>query len=85
MEKHNHACEMTNMFSVSTFSSSTADFLEVRLRPRGAKWSLMGVLSRALSNKGNYSELFKLMDLTDGSASHFLIRNFVLALLRRAQ
>lgn len=45
VEKHNHACEMTNMFSVSRSSSSTADFLEVRHRPRGAKWSLMGVLS----------------------------------------
>lgn len=62
-------------FSHSLHSSLKADFLKVgfffstRNRPHGGKWSLVGVLSWALSNKGNYSRLLKLMDPTEGSVS----------------
>ena len=64
----------------SWFSNSEIFFFFFRLRnrPHGGKWSLVGVLSWALSNKGNYSRLFKLMDPTEGSDSPLLDRNRVL-------
>lgn len=58
---------------VSTHLSSKTYFLKVKLKkknnpkkdPNGGKWSLVGVLNPALSNKSNYSQRFKLMDPTE--------------------
>lgn len=49
-------------------------------KPYGGKCNLVGVWSWALSNKGNYRRLFRLMDPTEDWDSPFLQQNRVLLL-----